>query len=302
MTELNYLNPSGKIVLRSVFKTPKITLEPAVDPRTGKYAKCVITNAKTLTEAQRDSDKVYIMIDDSIEVYDGYEFNLDDPTEAAWWDAVKHSKLISHTRYLKDERGNLVIDGNSKRYGTAELYVEVPGNESAVKIGKARKVNQAENFIFNASENDLRNVAKMLGTNMGNSLYSDIQEFLLDKAKRNPDDIIDAFTGDDASLRLLLIEAIEKYIIIKKSNLYQYGEGIILGASQDAALLWMKDPRNFKVLEKIRYEVHPEWHDAPSDDYDPTKFDNIGSVAEVKASSPVKTTNPAKKATAPPSR
>lgn len=302
MTELNYLNPSGKIVLRSVFKTPRVVLEPAIDPRTGKYAKCVITNAKTLTEAQRDSNKVYIMLEDRIEVYDGFEFNLDDPVDEAWWEAVKNSKLISHTRYLKDERGNLVIDGDSKRYGTAELYVEVPGNESAVKIGKARKVNQAENFIFNASENDLRNVAKMLGTNMNNSLYSDIQEFLLDKAKRDPDAIINAFTGDDASLRLLLIEAIEKYIIIKKSNLYQYGEGIILGASQDAALLWMKDPRNFKVLEKIRFEVHPEWHDAPSEDYDPTTFDSIGSVSELKATAQPKNKPDSKKATTPPSR
>lgn len=300
LTDIQQFTASGKIVLRSVYKVPSIWLEPAPDPATGRFPNCVVEG--NLTERQRDSGEVYISINDPLEVKDGMVLDLNDPYDKARWQAIEHSPLIAKTRYYKDERGNLVIDGNAKRYGYAEIYIEVPGNESAVKITKRKKQNAAETFIFNASENDIRQISKLLGSNMRHSDIHDVQEFLLDIAKREPDAIIDAFTGEDASLKLLLIDALERKIIYKKSNLYQYGEGIVLGTSQDSAILWMKDPRNKKLLDQLRFEVNPNWHDAPKFEAEVNEFAPIGSHAEVGAVKPVTPKNPSKSNTTPPSR
>ena len=300
VTNINQFTASGKIVLRSVYKVPSIWVEPAPNPTTGRFPDCVYEGK--LTEAQKDSGKPYISIDDAFEVKDGTVLDLNDPYDKARWQAIEHSPLIAKTRYFKDEKGNLTIDGNAKRYGYAEIYVEVPGNESAVKISKRKKQNQAETFVFNATESELRNIAKLLGSNMRHSDINDVQDFLLDIAKRDADSIIDAFTGEDASLRLLLIDALERKIIYKKSSLYNYGEGIVLGTSQDSCILWMKDPRNKKLLDQLRYEVHPNWHDAPETTGEVNEFLEIGSHAEVGATKPVKPKAPSKVATTPPSR
>lgn len=296
MTEISNIEqftPSGKIVLRSVFKVPAIWVEPAPDPATGRFPDCVAMGP--LTEKQKDSKKIFIDIDKPLKVEDGLVLDLFDPHDRAQWEAIQHSSMIAKTRYFKDELGNLVIDGNAKRYGAAEIYVEVPGNESSVKISKRKKQNQAETFLFAASESDTRNIAKLLGSNMANSEFHDIQEFLLDIAMRTPDAIIEAFTGEDSSLRLLLIDALHKGFVTKRNGLYQYGDSIFLGASQDNAILWMKDPRNKKLLDNLRYEVHPDWHEAPLNEVDVNQFAPIGSIAEVGASRPVETV-PASKA------
>ena len=41
-----------------------------------------------------------------------------------------------------------------------------------------------------------------------------------------------------------------------------YGEqGIVLGATDDAAITWMRNPSNRKLLEIIKREVYPEYYE-----------------------------------------
>lgn len=41
-----------------------------------------------------------------------------------------------------------------------------------------------------------------------------------------------------------------------------YGEqGIVLGATDDAAITWMRNPSNRKLLEMIKREVYPEYYE-----------------------------------------
>src|ERR1041385_6134494 len=133
---------NNKLIIRSVFKITRCWMEPAVDPKTGRYPETVrkvnSQGDQILSAEDKKSGKIFISETDVIELFDGKTFDLTDPFDAAWWSAIKFSKKIAHDRSEKDKSGNLVIDGDQKRYGTAEFFVERPGAESKAKNTKKR--------------------------------------------------------------------------------------------------------------------------------------------------------------------
>ena len=102
-------------------------------------------------------------------------------------------------------------------------------------------------------------MARILGKDMSNQPIADVIDFLTRIAEKDPNKIINLYTGGDIALRLLFIEAKEKHVIYLKNKLYLYGDNIVLGATDDAALAWMKDPKNLQVLELIKKDTYPEY-------------------------------------------
>ena len=90
----------NKIILRSVYGKvgQKYTLQPCKDRVTGQYPDCVkYVDSKgdmIMTDAERNSGKVYIPENFSITFESGKEFNLDNPIERAQWEAIKNCSLI----------------------------------------------------------------------------------------------------------------------------------------------------------------------------------------------------------------
>ena len=70
------------------------------------------------------------------------------------------------------------------------------------------------------------------------------------------------------SLRILFMEARDKKVIIVKNKLYVYGDDVVLGATDDAVITWMKDPKHKKILELIRRDVFPEQYKSEDLDLD----------------------------------
>ena len=95
---------------------------------------------------------------------------------------------------------------------------------------------------------------------MDNQPAADVEYFLISIAKKTPEKIIEICTGGDLANRVLFISAKENGIIRKQNGLYTYGEdgNTILGASEDAVIDWMKQPKNKKTLELIRKDAFPE--------------------------------------------
>ncbi len=271
-TTKNDLKTNNIIVLRSVYGKvgQKYYIQPCRDPKTGRLPECVKhVNSQgdiIVTDAERNSGKYFIKETETFILEDGKTFNLDDPIENAQWEAIKHCILIAPDRYAKDAQGNLLIDGtvgwnNTKpRYGVAELYVERPGYEAVRKVNKKKKVHQAVSFILDdpkGSEGRIL-IARLLGKHMTNIPDADVEDYLLTVAEKDPDKIITLYTGDDINLRLLFIEARDKHVINLKNKLYIYADNIVLGATDDAAITWMKDPKNKKVLELIKKDTYPD--------------------------------------------
>ena len=79
---------------------------------------------------------------------------------------------------------------------------------------------------------------------MNNVPDADVEDYLLTIAEKDPDKIINLYTGDDITYRLLFVEARDKHVINYKNKIYVYGDNVVLGATDDAAVTWLKDPKN----------------------------------------------------------
>ena len=268
---------SNIVVLRSVFGKvgQKYYIQPQKDSR-GRYADCVRrVNSEgdiilTPAEIEKESKGLaaYIPVDKLFVIEDGKTYNLDDVYEAAEWEAIKNCDLIAPDRFAKNENGDYLIDGTidpkSKRprYGTAELYVDRPGFESQRRVTRRKLIVEASNYIMNDERGYEGRLltARVLGRDMRNQPNADVEDYLLSIAEKTPEKIIDCYTGGDMKLRILFIEARENGVIQKKQGVYVYGEDgkVIMGATDDAVIEWMKASKNAKTLALIRKDTYPD--------------------------------------------
>lgn len=256
------------ITLRSAFgKVKSVWFNPVKD-KNGMYPPFVkevrmnpngesemILSEKDLNDPDRAG---FIPADMEILVEDGTTFNLDNILERHKWEAIKNSELIVEERGARDEKGNLIIDGDKNRYGRAEFWVEKPGEESARRIKRKQLITKANVFIEQDSAEGRATKVKLLGKRMYNAPDSDIQDFLYQKAEANPNLIIDLYTGQDQQLRLLFIEATDKNIIKKVSGIFMYGD-VRLGVNDEAVIFFFKDPANKQILDEIKIQTFPEY-------------------------------------------
>lgn len=268
---------SNVVVLRSVFGKvgQKYYIQPQKDSR-GRYPSCVkrvdsqgdiiLTPQELQLEANHEA--AYIPETEVFVIEDGKTFNLNDVYENAVWEAIKNCSLIAPDRFAKDNKGNYLIDGTTDpkskrpRYGVAELYVDRPGYESQIRVTRRKLIVDASNYIMNDErgyEGRLL-VARVLGRNMKNLPNADVEDYLLSIAEKTPEKIINCYTGGDIQLRMLFIEAREKGVILKKDGLFVYGDDgkVVLGATDNAVIEWMKQSKNQKTLSLIRKDTYPE--------------------------------------------
>ena len=265
---------SNIVVLRSVWgkRGQKYYIQPQKDGK-GQYPPCVRkVNSEGDMILKAGDDPDFLIPEDRIfTLQDGTTFNLNDPYQAVEWQAIENCFLIAPSRFAKDANGNYLIDGtpdvvsNSNygarsRYGRAELYVERPGLEAQQKVTRAKLELQATNYIYQYGYEDWLTFAKVLGRNMENQPVPDVEYFLISVAKKTPEKIIEICSGGDLANRVLFITAKERGVIRKRNGMYIYGEDgdLILGASEEAVIDWMKQPKNRKTLELIRKDAYPE--------------------------------------------
>ena len=275
------INLSNKIVLRSVRGKVglKVLIQPCKDPKTGKYAECVkrvdSNNDMILSEKElNDPNRLYFIKEsDVFTIVDGTTFDLDDVRDRFIWEAIQYCPLIAPDYYAKDQNGNSLINGtsdwNSKqpRFGIAELYVERPGVEANRRVSRKKLKLDAETYIFNDDRGYDGRVlkARLLGHRMDHMPDADVTDYLLQVAERDPEKIINIYTGGDTAIRLLFIEARDKHIIFYKNKLYTYADNVVLGATDEAAILFLKDPKNANIYKLIKRDTYPELMNEKSD-------------------------------------
>ena len=268
------INLSQKIVLRSVRGKVgnKIFIQPCKNPETGDYADCVkrvdSNNDMILSEKERnDPNRPYFVKEtDIFTIVDGTTFDLENVRERFIWEAIKHCSLISPDYYAKDKNGNSLINGtpgwNSKapRFGVAELYVERPGVEANRRVSRKKLIHDAHSYIYDDERGAEGRVlkARLLGHKMNNMPDADVTDYLLQVADKDPEKIINLYTGGDTAVRLLFIEARDKHVINYKNKLYTDADNVVLGASDEAAILYLKDPKNANVYKLIKQDTYPE--------------------------------------------
>ena len=215
----------------------------------------MILSQDEMNSPERD---YFIAEDADIIITDGTQFDLSDPYQRNLWRCIENSDQIAPTRDARDKNGNLFIDGNMTRYGMAEFYVDIPGEESERSVSKKQKITKAWTYIGGDSKNGRLTKCKILGKHMNNAPDSDVEDYLYQRAEKNPDEIIELYTSGDMSLKLLLIDAKERGIILKKDGMFVYAD-TLLGATDDAVIIFFKTPANKRILDQIKFEVYPEY-------------------------------------------
>lgn len=258
---------SNIITLRSTYKTKEYHFQPCKQSNgmNFPFVKKVRIGAEgesemILSEAERNNpEHAYFIPEDlDIVIREGTTFDLDDPLQKNMWLSIKDSVLIVPTRDSRDANGNLLIDGDKLRYGEAELWVDIPGEESEKSVAKKRLISRAYVYIEKDSVDGRLTRCKLLGKNMRNAPSSDVEDYLYQQAERNPQLVIDLYTNGDTALKLLLIDAKEKNVIRKVNGLFMFGE-TVLGSSDDAIILFFKTPANKSILDLIKKETYPDF-------------------------------------------
>ncbi len=256
------------ITLRSVYgKNKEYHFQPGKQKNgmNFPFVKKIRTNSDgstemILSEAEMNSEESAYFIPEDMDIFvtDGTEFDLSNPLERNKWESIKDSELIVPYRGAKDEHGNLIIDGDKRRYGLAELWVDVPGQESEKSVSRKKLITKAWNYIEDDSAEGRLTKVKLLGKVMRNAPDSDVQDYLYQKAEKSPNTIIELYTSSDSALRILFIDAREKNIIRKIDGVFMY-ESTILGMTDDAVIIYFKTPTNAKVLDSIKMETYPDF-------------------------------------------
>lgn len=255
------------ITIRSVYKVKEYHFQPTKQKNGLNWPWVKPTRIGTdgrsemiLSESERnDPNHVYFIPEDlDIVVTDGTTFNLADPLQYNTWMAIKDHDLFAPSRDARNDEGVLLIDGDAKKYGTAELYVDVPGEESERSVSRKKLIIKAMNLVESDSVENRLTKCKLLGKNMRYAPASDVEDYLYQVCEKDPNKIIDLYTNGDTALRLLLIEAREKNIIRKKNGVFVYGESV-LGMTDDAVINFFKIASNKTIFEEIKRETFPQF-------------------------------------------
>lgn len=255
------------ITLRTVYKTKEYHFQPTKQPNglNWPFVKPVRvdhdgTSYMVLSEQERNdpASKYFLPEDLDIVVTEGTTFNLADPLQYNKWLAIKDNDLIVPTRNAKDASGNFLIDGDKKRYGIAEIYVDVAGEASERSVNRRKQINEAQQYIFNDSPNGILTKCRLMGRNMKNAPLTDAQDYLLQLADNSPARIIDLYTGQDTGLQLLILDGKEKNILRKVNGWFMYGD-TNLGANEEAVVSFLKTPMNKPILDALKKHIYPEF-------------------------------------------
>jgi len=255
------------VTLRTVYKLKEYHFMPTKQPNglNWDFVKPVRIDSDgssymVLSEAERnDPRSAYFLPEDlDIVVTEGTTFDLSDPLQYNKWMAIKDNDLIAPTRDSKDADGNFLIDGDKKRYGIAELYVDIAGEDSERSINRRKLIHEAEEYVFKDSENGILTKCRLLGRNMKNAPFTDAKDYLLQEADKHPQKIIDLYTGQDSGIQLMLLDAKEMNIIRKINGWWMYGE-TNLGATDEAMLTFFKTPMNKPIFDALKKHVYPQF-------------------------------------------
>ena len=237
---------------------------------TGAFPDCVrrVDDRGNMILSESDKEKmstgqVYLIAENAkIKIYDGIQFDLSNMREKALWDCIKNCSYIAPDRYAKDANGNYLIDGTMgwknphPRYGLAEYYIEHPGLDSVRRVKRTELLSKALKYVIDDSREGRITRAKVLGKKMDNVPVADVTDFLIQIAMKKPEKIITLYEDSKSKMRILLIDAREKSVILLKDNLLWFNDNI-LGATDDSAVNWLINPDNAKLVGLIMRATYP---------------------------------------------
>ena len=256
------------IILRSVYGKvgQKYFIQPCPNPKTGRFASCVKTinsvGDMILSESEKsqlsEGTVHFVPMNEVFVIEDGHKLDLSDVVDKAIWDAIEHCDIIAKDRNQRDDDGNLVIDGNARRYGIAELYVERPGEITKARVTKKQLIFRAQQYIYEDSESERIKKCKVLGRDLRNAYPADVLDYMISISEKDPNKIINLYEDDGWKMHLFILDAIDRGVIKKSDGLFKYDDKL-LGGSIEATITLLRDVRYKAILNDIKKATYPDY-------------------------------------------
>ena len=256
------------IILRSVYGKvgQKYFIQPCPNPKTGRFASCVKTinsvGDMILSESEKsqlsEGTVHFVPMNEVFVIEDGHKLDLSDVVDKAIWDAIEHCDIIAKDRNQRDDDGNLVIDGNARRYGVAELYVERPGEITKARVTKKQLIFRAQQYIYEDSESERIKKCKVLGRDLRNAYPADVLDYMISISEKDPNKIINLYEDDGWKMHLFILDAIDRGVIKKSEGLFKYDDKL-LGGSIEATITLLRDVRYKAILNDIKKATYPDY-------------------------------------------
>ncbi len=268
------------IEIKSIYKNGKTTVQPVRDPLSGWYKGIL-----RLSENDKRDLRFWAEPDTKFILKEGVNLDLNREEHKVIWEWLKYQPCLAMSYEECQSRPS------------AEFYVHLQHKEAVKSVGRKKIKYQAMKYITedNSSNYPLR--VKLLGINMDGEDPVVIENFLLERAEQDPERVIKLYEDRFLSLRMLLMEAVERRkVLIEPSGAYRYGN-MFMGMTEESALDWMNTSENKSVVRLLEEDVNPEYFKDTENDQEEV----IQEVQEIIAPSP-KPKPVAKKTTKGPAR
>lgn len=240
LEQLEHGTPSDKvIVLKSIYKQGKLTLQPVFDPKIRWYL-----GVDRLSEEDKKGLTYWVEPTSKIILKEGTEFNMNDDIDRMNWQWVKHSPRIAESFEA------------AQRSKVALFYVHVEEDEATSNVKSSSILYDAMNFIMQDDPTNYADRARLLGVDMGGRSPIIIKDYLLSEAKNNPAQVIESYTSNTVSLQLLFYKGLDSNKIKEDNGVYKYGAQI-LGVSIEASVAFLQAAGNSSLVERLELEVNP---------------------------------------------
>jgi len=253
------------IEIKSVYKTGKHTIQPAFDAKIGWWA-----GVDRLTEDDKKGLRYYVKVglkgehereNTRIVLQEGLTFNLTNEVDRTNWMWVKECKDV------------LAMSLQDAQSSKALFYVHIEGRESEISNKKTELQFKAMTLVMEDPTTNYVNRALLLGMDMEHERPSTIKEFLLEKAKDKPTEIIRVYEGNTMKLHLLYLMAKKaNQITVGSDNVIKYKEHI-LGMSDDSAVAYLQS--NKEILGLIERDVNPQYFEEKATKVHDSQLSNI---------------------------
>jgi hypothetical protein len=235
------------IIIKSVFKTGKHTIQPSFDTSINWWA-----GVERLSEEDKRSRTYYVTVGEQgdrsklntkITLRDGLVFDLNNDVDRINWNWVKHSPVLA-------------MSFSDAQQSKATFYVHIEGREAQAKNNLVERKFKAMEMVMKDSPTNYENRALLLGMDMTNEHPEVIKDYLLETANKNPDQMLRIYRDKSMRINLLFVTAKKQGKITFSNDVYRYGS-TILGTTEESCIAYLQDNRD--ILDLLDRDVNPQY-------------------------------------------
>lgn len=206
-----------------------------IAPKWDEAKKKFITGQEDLTDEEKK--KVALVINPEEDSFMIKHMQLFD-------DEVEHDRII--LKLVKMDEA-IALSKSKISPGMHRFYIENKEDEAVEVISKADEQYEAMTEIRNMSVEEMSDLARILGTYVRDLNSKRIESDLKKLAQENPKKVLIALSDKDRKIKVFLNKLIDKKIVSIVNGKYMNGIDL-LGANQEYAIHWLKDPVNSRIV------------------------------------------------------